>query len=53
MLALADRIAVMKEGRIQGEIDAASATEEAVMQLATHASALVESTGAASRGVEG
>ena len=31
----ADRIVVMREGRIQGELAGAAATEEAVMQLAT------------------
>jgi ABC-type sugar transport system ATPase subunit len=36
ILALADRILVMKEGRLQGEIVGAIATEEAVMHLATH-----------------
>jgi rhamnose transport system ATP-binding protein len=35
VLALCDRIVVMREGRVQGELDAAGATEEAVMQLAT------------------
>ena len=36
VLALADRILVMREGRLQGEVPGASATEEAVMSLATH-----------------
>ena len=36
ILALADRVLVMKEGALQGELDGAAATEEAVMQLATH-----------------
>jgi rhamnose transport system ATP-binding protein len=36
ILSLADRIVVMKEGRVQGELAGADATEEAVMQLATH-----------------
>jgi len=36
ILALADRILVMKEGALQGELDAATATEETVMHLATH-----------------
>ena len=36
VIALADRILVMREGRIQGELAGATATEEAVMQLATH-----------------
>jgi rhamnose transport system ATP-binding protein len=35
ILALAHRIVVMREGRIQGELAGASATEEAVMHLAT------------------
>ena len=35
VLALADRIVVMREGRVQGEIDGTDATEEAVMRLAT------------------
>jgi rhamnose transport system ATP-binding protein len=36
ILALADRILVMKEGELQGELPGATATEEAVMRLATH-----------------
>jgi ABC-type sugar transport system ATPase subunit len=36
ILALADRILVMKEGALQGELDGATATEENVMRLATH-----------------
>jgi rhamnose transport system ATP-binding protein len=36
ILALADRILVMREGRIQGQIEGADATEESVMYLATH-----------------
>jgi rhamnose transport system ATP-binding protein len=36
ILALADRILVMKEGALQGELPAHAATEEAVMHLATH-----------------
>jgi rhamnose transport system ATP-binding protein len=35
VLALADRVIVMREGRIQGEVTGAAATEEAVMHLAT------------------
>ena len=35
ILAIAHRILVMREGRVQGEIDAARADEESVMQLAT------------------
>jgi ABC-type sugar transport system ATPase subunit len=36
ILALVDRIVVMREGLVRGELDAATATEERVMQLATH-----------------
>lgn len=36
VLAVADRIVVMREGRIRGELAGAAATEEAVMRLATH-----------------
>jgi rhamnose transport system ATP-binding protein len=36
ILALADRILVMKEGALQGELAAPAATEESVMHLATH-----------------
>jgi ABC-type sugar transport system ATPase subunit len=36
ILALADRILVMKEGELQGELSGATATEEDVMRLATH-----------------
>ncbi len=36
VLGLADRILVMREGRLQGEIAAVEATEERVMRLATH-----------------
>jgi rhamnose transport system ATP-binding protein len=36
VLALADRILVMREGRLRGELDGAQATEEAVMALAAH-----------------
>jgi rhamnose transport system ATP-binding protein len=35
VLALADRILVMREGRLQGELPGGGATEEAVMHLAT------------------
>jgi ABC-type sugar transport system ATPase subunit len=38
VLALADRILVMREGRLQGEIAAKGASEERVMHLATHES---------------
>jgi rhamnose transport system ATP-binding protein len=36
VLALADRILVMREGRLRGELPGATATEEDVMALATH-----------------
>jgi ABC-type sugar transport system ATPase subunit len=36
ILSLADRIVVMKEGELQGELDGVTATEESVMRLATH-----------------
>jgi ABC-type sugar transport system ATPase subunit len=36
VLALADRIVVMREGHVQGQIAGAEATEESVMQMATH-----------------
>ena len=36
VLALADRILVMREGRLQGELSGTTATEEDVMFLATH-----------------
>jgi len=36
VLALADRIIVMREGVIQGQLSGAGATEESVMRLATH-----------------
>ena len=36
VLALADRIVVMREGHVRGELSGREATEEAVMQLATH-----------------
>ncbi len=35
VLSLCDRILVMREGRLQGEIAGAEATEEAIMRLAT------------------
>ncbi len=40
ILALADRILVMKEGELQGEIDGETASEERVMQLATRERAI-------------
>jgi rhamnose transport system ATP-binding protein len=36
VLALANRVVVMREGRIRGEIAGDAATEESVMRLATH-----------------
>jgi rhamnose transport system ATP-binding protein len=36
VLAIADRILVMREGRIRGELSGVTATDESVMQLATH-----------------
>jgi rhamnose transport system ATP-binding protein len=36
VLALCDRVVIMREGRIQGQLTADEATEEAVMRLATH-----------------
>ncbi|HYN07950.1 MAG TPA: sugar ABC transporter ATP-binding protein [Vicinamibacterales bacterium] len=36
VLAIADRIVVMREGRVRGELPGAGATEEAVMSLAAH-----------------
>ena len=36
ILALADRIVVMREGRVRGELAGRDATDEAVMRLATH-----------------
>jgi rhamnose transport system ATP-binding protein len=38
VLALADRVLVMREGTLQGELSGADATEESVMHLATHPS---------------
>jgi ABC-type sugar transport system ATPase subunit len=36
VLALADRVLVMREGHLRGELPGAEATDEAVMRLATH-----------------
>ena len=36
VLGLAHRTIVMREGRVQGDVAAADATEEAIMRLATH-----------------
>jgi rhamnose transport system ATP-binding protein len=36
VLSLADRILVMREGRLQGELPGATATDDQVMRLATH-----------------
>jgi rhamnose transport system ATP-binding protein len=38
VLAIADRIVVMREGRVRGELAGSEATEEAVMGLAAHQS---------------
>jgi ABC-type sugar transport system ATPase subunit len=35
VLALADRVVVMREGRVQGELSGDEATEESVMRMAT------------------
>jgi ABC-type sugar transport system ATPase subunit len=35
VLALAHRIVVLRQGRVQGEISAGEASEESVMRLAT------------------
>ena len=40
VLALVDRILVVREGEIRGELAGAAATEEAVMRLATHETAV-------------
>jgi rhamnose transport system ATP-binding protein len=40
ILALADRILVVREGEIRGELAGEAATEEAVMRLATHETAV-------------
>jgi ABC-type sugar transport system ATPase subunit len=42
VLALADRVVVMKEGRLQGERAGVDATEESVMYLATHSTRQAE-----------
>ena len=39
VLAIADRIVVMRQGRLRGELKGSDATEEAVMSLAAHESA--------------
>ena len=36
VLAIADRVVVMREGRVRGVLDGPTAREEAVMRLATH-----------------
>ena len=36
VLALSDRVLVMREGHLQGELSGAQATEETVMHMATH-----------------
>jgi rhamnose transport system ATP-binding protein len=40
VLALADRILVMREGRLMGELDGNTATDDTVMHLATHEAAV-------------
>jgi len=47
VLALAHRIVVMSEGQVAGELDAATATEIAILELAAHASSRVHHNGAA------
>ncbi|MGH6894620.1 MAG: sugar ABC transporter ATP-binding protein [Dongiaceae bacterium] len=47
VLALAHRIVVMSEGRVAGELDAATATEIGILELAAHASSRVNNNGAA------
>ena len=42
VLRLAQRILVLRHGRIAGELDAASASEEAIVHLSTGAAALHE-----------
>jgi ABC-type sugar transport system ATPase subunit len=37
LLGMSDRVVVMREGRVAGELSRAEATPEAVMALATHA----------------
>jgi ABC-type sugar transport system ATPase subunit len=39
ILSLCDRVVVMKEGALQGELEGETATEEAVMHLAAHGTA--------------
>jgi ABC-type sugar transport system ATPase subunit len=36
ILSLADRILIMRQGRLRGELAGPDATEQAVMQLAAH-----------------
>jgi len=43
ILRMSDRVVVMCEGRITGELDGATATEEAVMKLATQRETMVKS----------
>ncbi len=42
ILRMSDRVVVMCEGRITGELDGATATEEAVMKLATQRETMVK-----------
>jgi ABC-type sugar transport system ATPase subunit len=41
VLALAHRIIVMSEGRVVGELDAAAATEVAILELAAPKSSMI------------
>lgn len=51
ILGLSDRVLVMKEGALQGEMPGHAATEEAVMHLATHDAVPIDSpTGAEGAG---
>jgi rhamnose transport system ATP-binding protein len=36
VLGMADRVLVMREGRLTGELSRADATQESIMHLATH-----------------
>jgi rhamnose transport system ATP-binding protein len=47
VLGMADRVLVMREGRITAEIDRNAATSESVMFAATHAAVGPDAQGAA------
>jgi ABC-type sugar transport system ATPase subunit len=47
VLALAHRIVVMSEGRVVGELDAAAATEIAILELAAPQTSRIVQKGAA------